>query len=183
MSMNPAFFLTNLDRLITGHGFKTVFPISIYDFHLDDSFTEVGAPGGDEPGFVKVNDHLVVQWAATKTLPVNLQFQVPDDYDETEDHLKLRLKAYVVSALDTPTMTAAAYKDSDGTTDLAPTVDAALSTTSTWVEFDLSSNSLVAGDIVSIDITMGTHANDVANIIGTKVEYKSDLVFYDPDER
>jgi len=183
MGLNPGTFLFRLRSIITGHGFLKVIPINLWDFHLDDTVAALGAPAGSEPGLAKYNDHLSVVWEVNDTLPVNVQFHIPDDYDETNDELKLRLKAAVVNASDTPTITAAAYKDSDPTTDLAPDATAALTTTFTWVEFDLSDNGLVAGDIISIDITMGAHTNDSAYFIAAKVQYRSDLVFFDKTNR
>ena len=182
--MNPASFLKNLERIITGHGFKKQTPISLYDFHLDDGFAELGVPSGDEPGFVKENDHLTIQWPATKVAAVNVQFILPDDYDESNDHLKLLLKACMDGSTDTTTaLEGAAYADDAETTDLEPDNTADLTTTSTWVEFDLSDNSLSAGDVISIDINPEAHGTDVVEIWGAKLEYKSDLVYFDLDSR
>lgn len=190
MGLNVGTFLKRLDGVISGNGFKKVIPISLWDFHLDNSVAALGAPGGNEPGLVKENDHLTIQWPATKVLGINVQFILPDDYDEAQDHLILKLKAMMDGTTNTTTAFEAAAYTMNGTADLtaetedmAPDNTADLSATAAWVDIDLSDNVLLAGDVISVDINPEAHDTDVVEIWAAKIEYKSDLVFYDPDDR
>jgi len=190
MGLNVGTFLKRLDGVISGNGFKKVMPISLFDFHLDGGFAEVGAPNGAEPGFVVENFHVTLQWPATKVAEVNVQFIIPDDYDEAQDHLILKLKAVMDGATNTTTALEASAYTMDGTADLtaetedmAPDNTADLSVTAAWVDIDLSGNKLLGGDIISVDINPEAHGTDVVEIWGAKLEYKSDLVFYDVSDR
>lgn len=179
--MNRATFLYNLRDLIVGQGFKKIQPISIREFCLASDGASLTTTLTTNPGFDMKgtsSKSIVLSWAASKVVAAGLAVQVPDDYDEAEDHLKLRLKIMSAGATDTPTFSATAYVNG-AATDLAPSASAAISATLGWIEIDLSSNSISAGDVLTIAITPAAHTTDAIDLFAAKLEYRSDLVFYD----
>lgn len=182
---NPATLLSRFEKLITGYGFKKNVPISLYDFHLESSGAPLTTTLGTNPGFDKKgtsSKHTVLSWQAAKVVTAGIQVQVPDDYDETLDIFILKLKAVMSGSSDTPNFGAAAYKN-EAAADLAPDDTADLSDTIAWVNVDLSGNSLAAGDNLTIDLTPEAHGSDSIDIFAAKLEYRSDLVYFDPDDR
>ena len=178
--MNKATFLFGLRTLITGQGFKKVQPISIRDFCLASDASTLTTTLTTNAGFDMKgtsSKSIVLSWAASKVVAVGLTVQIPDDYDATNDYLKLRLKVMSAGSADTPTFTAAAYVNG-AATDLAPDASAAISATLGWVEIDLSSNSISPGDVLTITLTPAAHTTDAIDVFAAKLEYRSDLVFY-----
>lgn len=168
------------ERVTQGKGFLKNLAVSLYDFNLASSGAPLTTTLSTNPGFDKADTNLtILSWAASKVVAAGLVIQVPDDYDSAKDHLKLKLKAAMGGATDVPTITAAAYSDSAGTTDLAPDATAALSATKAWVEIDLSSNSLSAGATITLALTPAAHTTDAINVYAAKVEYRSTLVYAD----
>ena len=186
MGINPGTFLSRCGSILTGFGFKKNIPISLYDFHLESSGAPLTTTIDTNAGFDKKgtsSKHTVLTWAATKVVTAGIQVQVPDDYDETLDIFILKLKARMDGADDTTTaFEAAAYKNA-ASTDLAPDNTADLTATAAWVNVVLSGNSLSAGDNLTIDINPEAHANDAVDVYAVKIEYRSDLVYFDIDER
>ncbi len=185
MGLNPGTFLKRAESIITGFGYKKVLPISLYDAHLESDGSPLTTSLGTNPGFDKKgtsSKHTVLTWAADKVVAAGVTFQIPDDYDQTQDELKFMIKVKSAGTTNTPTFTAAVYKN-DSATDLAPDATAAISSTLAWVEFDLDGNSLVAGDNITIDITPGAHSSDAIDVFALKMEYRTDLVFYTQTER
>ena len=182
--MNKATFLFGLRTLITGQGFKKVQPIGLREFCLASDGATLTTTLTTNPGFDMKgtsSKSIVLSWAASKVIATGLALQVPDDYDETNDHLKLRLKVMSAGAADTPTFSATAYVNG-AATDLAPDATAAISATLGWVEFDLSDNSISAGDVLTIAITPAAHTTDAIDVFAAKLEYRSDLVFNDDSD-
>ncbi len=176
MGMNPGTFLSRCGSIITGFGFKKNIPVSLYDFHLESSGAPLTTTIDTNAGFNKKgtsSKHTVLTWAATKVVAVGLQVQVPDDYDETLDIFILKLKAVMGGTSDTPNFGVAAYKN-EASTDLAPDDTADLSDTIAWVEVDLSGNSLVAGDNLTIDLTPKTQGSKSIDEFDAKLEHRSD---------
>ncbi len=185
MGMNPATFLNRCGSIITGFGFKKNVPLSLYSFHLTDDGSPLSETIDTNAGFDKKgasSKHTVLTWAATKVGAIGIQVQVPDDYDETLDIFILKLKAVMASDSDTPNFGVTAYKN-EASTDLAPDDTTDLSDTIAWVEVDLSGNSLVAGDNLTINLTPEAHGSDSIDVFAAKIEYRSDLVYFDPDDR
>lgn len=117
---------------------------------------------------------------------------IPSDYDETSDHLKLRVLAsqLLVSTDDDVELDAKAYVKSAGValgSDLDPTAPGTvLSTTEQWVEFDLSGNSLVYGNVLHWHlITNGANDTNGEEVLihAVEIEYKSMIVAFDEDDR
>lgn len=188
MGMNPGTFLKRTEGIITGFGFKKSIPLSLYSFHLTSDGSQLTVILDTNAGYDKKGTsntkHTVLTWAAGKTVAAGIQVRVPDDYDKDNDIFILKLKAVMGSTTgpDTPNFGAAAYKN-EASTDLAPSDTDDLSDTIAWVDIDLSGNGLVAGDNLTIDLTPETHGSDAIDIFAAKIEYRSDLVFNDPDRR
>lgn len=179
-----------------GEGFLRVKEIPLQSVHLASSGLLLGAPVAfvaadpdadppvaevpGAPGFGVTNTNtVIIQWTSSVVTAAGLSVQVPDDYDETMDHLKLKLKAASAGGTDSPAITVAAYKDSAPTVDLAPAATEAAGTESAWLEVDLSGRRLVAGDVLQLKLTPGAHTTDALNVYAIKVEYRSSLVYND----
>ena len=190
MSMNPAFFLQNLERLIVGKGFKKEVQIPLMVFHAESDGAPLGAAtiGSDSVGFDHISNTILLVWGETggsgNVTEVSFPFVVPQDYDETEDYLRVRIKAYMDGTTDTPGIDANVYKNGVDT-DLDPTISADLSDTVAWVEIVISdkTESLVAGDVLTISLFPEAHNTEGIGVYGIAMEYKSDLVYYDEDDR
>ena len=168
------------ERIVQGKGFLKNSPVSIFDFHLASTGAVLTTTLTTNPGRDKTDTNFTtLSWAADKVITVGLNFIVPDDYDPIKDHLKLKLKAVSAGATNTPTFDAVLYKDDDATTDLDPTISAALSATLAWVEIDCSDQGLEAGDCIHIQVTPSAHSTDAINVYGAKWEYRSTLVYAD----
>lgn len=185
MGLNAGTFLKRTEGIVTGFGFKKNIPLSLYDFHLTSSGAPLTATIDTNAGYDKKgtsSKHTVLTWAAEKVVAAGITVQVPDDYDRDNDIFILKLKAVMSSDSDTPNFGAAAYKN-EAATDLAPDDTADLSDTIAWVNVDLSGNSLVAGDNLTIDLTPEAHGSDSIDVFAAKIEYRSDLVYNDIDNR
>ncbi len=183
--LNAGTFLKRTEGIITGFGFKVSKALSLYSFHLESSGAALTTTLGTNPGYDKKgtsSKHTVLSWQAAKVVAAGIQVQVPDDYDKDNDIFILKLKAVMSGSSDTPNFGAAAYKN-EAATDLAPDDTADLSDTVAWVDVDLSGNSLVAGDNLTIDLTPEAHGSDSIDVFAAKIEYRSDLVYNDPDQR
>lgn len=190
MTMNPGVFLQNLDRIITGIGFKKEVQIPLMAFHAESDGAPLGAAtiGSDSVGFDHISNTILLVWGETggsgNVTEVSFPFVVPQDYDETEDYLRVRIKAYMDGTTDTPAIDANVYKNGVDT-DLDPTISADLSDTAAWVEIVISNKteSLVAGDVLTISLFPEAHNTEGIGVYGITMEYKSDLVYYDEDDR
>lgn len=187
MSMNPATFLKNCDRIITGQGFKRIIPgITLASLRTSGG---LDLEAGTSMKRASLETHFEgVASAAGETDGGSLQFVIPRDYDQTVDKLKVRFLAQSAGT-DTPTIDAALYRKRAGvaiSTDLNPTISAAINSATDladWVEINCDSLSLRPGDAIHMDLTFGTHTSHDANIYALEVEYHSDLVYYDSTDR
>jgi hypothetical protein len=163
-----------------GEGFLKNIPIDIHNFCLGADGALLTTTLSTNPGFVAVDTNILsFSWAADKVVAAGLVVQIPDDYDSSKDHFKLLMKAKMGGTTNTATaITAAAYKN-ESTTDLAPDQTADLTDDPEWVEIDLSGNSLVAGDNLSIKLTPEAHGTDAIYVTAAKLEYGSTLVYAD----
>lgn len=184
MGLNPGTFLSRLDQIITGNGFKRSIQIPVHDFFLSSSGAPLTTTLTTNPGFDIFETNLVgLAWAAGKVVKGGFIFHVPDDYDKSNDYLKIRIKALMAGSTDTPSIDATVYEDSVPATDLDPTKSGALSASAAWIEIDLSDNGLQAGDVLTINLFPEAHTSDAVEVYAVKMEYASDLVFYDNDDR
>lgn len=184
---NRATFLYRLHGLQTGRGFKRVIQgLNINSLRIDAGLIMTGSTN---PKRTAVGAFDVVEVTNNQTDAGHLSFQIPRDYDQTQDTLKVRLLAVSAGDTDTPTIDAALYRVRAGsaiTADLDPTISAAVNNSTSlsgWVEIDCSSLSLRPGDAVAIDLTTSAHTTDKLYIYGLEVVYKSDLVYFDRTDR
>jgi len=182
--MNPATFLKNTERIITGQGFKRTIQIPVHNFFLSSSGAPLTTTLTTDPGFDVFETNLIgLTWAAAKVVKGGFVFHVPDDYDKSNDYLKIKIKALMSGSTDTPSIDATVYEDSVPATDLNPTKSGALSSSAAWVTIDLSSNSLQAGDVLTINLFPEAHGTDAVEVYAVKMEYKSDLVYFSLSDR
>lgn len=185
--MLPSNFMQQLrDILVGGTGLlrDKVVPLNAI-MGADGAPLDAIGEGGFGFAAVETNG-LAVQWAATDTTEIALIVHVPEDYDQEDDTLKLRLLAQMGGGDDTPALTAEAYRKRPGealSADLAPENSGALSDAAAWVEINLSGNELQGGDVVQVFITPAAHANDAINVYGAALRYKTCFVAYDHDDR
>lgn len=121
----------------------------------------------------------------------NLVIKVPLDYDEASDTLKVRVLAsqLTVSTDNDVELDAEVYRKRAGvalTADLNPTAPGTvLSTTEQWVEFDLSGNTFLRDDVLTVElITNGANDTNAEEVLIHDVEvlYRSCLVSYDRED-
>ena len=182
--MNPAKFLQNCDRIITGKGFKRDISISLYEVHLESSGAPLTTTLTTNPGYAKSGTNVtILTWAANIVVEGGLQIQLPEDYDESNDHLILKIKAKSAGATNVPSIDAKVYHQGATTTDLNPTKSAALSATLAWKEIDLSGHSFQGGDVIQIALFPDAHATDAVEVWAIKLQIKSDLVYFTESNR
>lgn len=190
MSMNPGSFLKNLERIVTGHGFKKVIPgISIRD--IRDANGDLLVNGSTPDWAALETSAMGIAIASSQTAIGHITFTVPRDYDQTQDYLRFRLLAQGGGTTDTPSIDASVYRKRAGAAlsgDLDPTISAVttISTTAgSWVEINCDSQSLQPGDALTVVFaTGGTRGtSDALNLYALEVVYKSALVYYDNTDR
>jgi len=187
--MNPATFLQNCDRIITGKGFKRVIQgININSVRSGDGIIPTAST---HPGRVAVETSFdALQSATNQTALGQLTFQIPRDYDESVDKLDIRFLAQMSgNTNDAVTISAAMYRKRVGaalSSDVGPTASGAVNTLTEladWVEVRSHGDGWQAGDAVCVDFTVDTHANDTVDVYGLEVVYASDLVYFEDAER
>ena len=187
MSMNPATFLKNTERIVTGQGFKKVIPgIGLSALKTSAGLELTASTAMKRASFETVFEG--VASASGTTDGGSLQFVIPRDYDETVDKLKVRFLCQSAGT-DVPTIDAAMYRKREGvaiSSDLDPTISGAINTATVladWVEINCDGLGMHAGDAVHMDLTWSAHASHDANMYGLEVEYHSDLVYYDKTDK
>ena len=193
MGMNPATHLKNLNRVITGQGFKKSIPVALGSCHkyddgapLSTTITAVGygmLDTGSKARVIFIDDD--------ETYGPAFNFPVPQDYDETLD--KLRIRALVSmdgGTTDTVYLDAEVYSKRAAavlSADKDPTVSAvaipATVTGAAWSEVDCDGKSLQGGDQLTINLKTGAHTTDGIIVYGIEVVYAADIVYYDVDDR
>lgn len=192
MSMNPAFFLKNVERLITGAGFKKALPIDLLD-----AYAVAGTPlttvAGTDVGIIVIDtEDLAVQFKLNTTDKHAIyKILIPPDYDKTNDYLRFRMLAEATHTTDVTTkMDIEVYKREAGValgSDLAPATTALTAMVGAaepvWTEIDLDGLGLEAGDVLTIHVVPEAHVNGVVNMYAVEVIYRSDLVYYTESNR
>lgn len=129
---------------------------------------------------------LIVQVIAGQTQGGSFVFEVPKDYDETADELKINVLSNSSANTDAPTLDATVYRKRAGvalSADLNPAATAAISKSATPATaasirtIDVSGKGIKGGDVLTINLVTGAHATDAVNIYAINVQYKSQLVF------
>lgn len=132
---------------------------------------------------------LGVQVAAGQTAAGSFTFQVPLDYDQQADTLKIVVLVNSAGNTNTPILDATVYRKRAGaalSADLGSTDSAAIPSLATLAAertIVISGKSLRPGDVLTINLITGAHATDAVNIYGVEVRYKSALVASDPASR
>ena len=186
--LNLATFLYRLRGIITGVGFKRVVQgININTVLADGGLILTGSTNPNRNAVETSFDALVV--TNSQTDGGRLVFNVPRDYDQVEDYLKIRFLAQSAGDTNTPTIDAAIYRKRVGvalSSDLDPTISGAvnsLTDLADYVEIDCSGLGMHPGDALNVVLTTSAHGTDSLHIYGLEVVYKSDLVYYERDER
>ena len=186
--VNPATFLKRIDGIITGSGFKRVIQgVNINTVRADGGLILTGSTNPNRTAVETSFDALVVTNAQTDL--GRLVFQVPRDYDQSLDYLRLRFLAESAGNTDTPTIDAAIYRKREGvalSADLDPTISLATNTLlalADWVEVNCDGLDLRPGDALNIELTTSAHTTDSLHVYGLEAVYKSDLVYFEKQER
>jgi hypothetical protein len=187
--MNPATFLQNCDRVITGHGFRRV----IQGLNINSLRLATGgilAVDSGNPQRRTLETYFEgVRLASSQTDLGSLTFQIPRDYDESVDKLYIRFLANSGGDTNTPTIDAAMYRkraEAALSADIDPTISGAVNNNTNkadWVEIVSEDDGWKAGDAVTCLFTSSAHTTDNLEIYGLEVVYASDLVYYEDSER
>ena len=190
MGLNGGTVLQEFNTIVTGKGFKRVLPgLGI------NSLTEADGDkldnGSTPPMAAGETSGLVVAVAASTTFAGAFNFVIPEDYDESNDYLRIRVLAVMGGTTNsTVGLTATAYRKRASaalSSDLAPTAptgDIPISTSyASWLEFTLDSNTLQGGDVIHFTLSTEAHTTDTVDISALEVVYKSDLVYFTKADR
>lgn len=191
MGMNPGTFLKRCEAILTGFGFKKeIQGLDINSLRLED-----GAPllsGSGNPQYKSLETNFEgIELPSSNTDLGTLTFKIPRDYDQTLDYLRVRFLVNSAGDTDTPSIDSAMYRKRAGAAlsdDLDPTISAVVPTNTVkaaWREINADGLGMQPGDGVSFDISTGgtRGTNDALNIYAIEVIYKSDLVYFDIDDR
>ena len=187
MGMSGGTFLHQVKEIITGAGFRKVISgISIND--LTEADGDKLDNGSTPPLAALETNGLGVAVGNGTTFAGCLNFVLPQDYDQSQDSLKILILGATVGGTDSgDTMDCTVYVKRGGAalgSDLDPDVSEAMAATAIladWVEIDLSGNDLRGGDVVHVTLATSAHANDPVHIYAVEVEYRSCLVYFDKD--
>jgi len=193
MGLNKALFLTQLEGIVSGDGFKKVIEgVNINTMRLATGAIPVADSGN--PGRVTSESYFEsVVLPSSQTDLGSLTFQVPRDYDSAVDYMAVRFLCNSGGTTDAPTLDAALYQKEPGTAlsaNLDPTASAAITKTSAttgaaWREIVADGLGLVPGAGVTwVLSTAGTRGTtDSVVIYALEVEYYSTLVYDDDTDR
>ena len=129
---------------------------------------------------------IAIVGAASTTALGTVLWTVPDDYDVTSDHLKVRALINAAGATDNAlTLDATVYNKREGTAlsaDLNPTASAVIPASASptddaaWREIDISGEGLLPGDALTINLLTQAHTTDAVQVWAVVIEYKSMIV-------
>ena len=188
---NPGTLLSRFEKMLTGFGFKR----EIQGLDINSLRLETGAilaPDAGDPRRVTLESVFEgIQLVSSATNLGTLTFKIPRDYDQTLDYLRIRFLVNSAGDTDTPSIDATLYRKRAGAAisgDLDPTISAVIPTNTVkaaWREINADGLDLQPGDAVTVDISTGgtRGTSDALNIYAIEVIYKSDLVYFDPDDR
>lgn len=186
--LNPATFLKKLEGTVTGVGFKKSIDVTEQikgsaGVALDATTTNAGR------GAIETNyDGIICNASGTAVL--SLSMLVPRDYDATVDKMRVRFLAQMAgNTNDAIHIDAALFQKKVETalsSDLDPTISGHIPTLASkadWVEVVADAQGLVPGSALYWEFTTTAHTTDAIHIYAVEVEYFSDLVYYDMDDR
>ena len=189
MGMNPGTFLSRCGAILTGFGFKREIPgVDINSWRLATGGILAADAGNPGRGSLETSFEGVTQPNAQTDLG-SLTFKIPRDYDQTLDYLRVRFLANSAGDTNVPTIDGALYRKRAGaalSADLDPTISAAVNTATAiadWVEINCDGLGMQPGDGATLVLTSSAHGTDALVVYALEIIYKSDLVYYDPDDR
>lgn len=163
-----------------GEGFLKNLMVPLHTVHLASDGAPLTTTLSTNPGFALVDTYTTaLSWAASVVVAAGIRVDIPDDYDSSKDHLKLRMMGKMAGSTDVTTGIDAIVYINGSTTDTDPTKSGYLSSTDGWIEIDLSGNGLEAGDVLQVNIFPEAHGTDAVNLSTIKFEYRSTLVYAD----
>ncbi len=180
--MNEATILTNAKSFVSGDGFVVRKPIPLAALNLGTNV----AIAADE------TNAIVAKVTLANDVVFNQDIAIPYDYDEAQDHLKVRVlvSMLTLSTDDDVEVDAEAYKKRAGValgSDVAPVkVGTVLTVAEQWIETDVSGNTLIADDILIFKlITNGGNDTSGEEVLlhAVQIEYKTDIVAFDNTDR
>lgn len=174
------------DQIVNGNGFKK--SIDVLDAFRDTSGATL--TNSTTPAITALESSaLGIVVANNATLIGKLIWQVPRDYDQTNDYLRLRFLASSSGDNNTPAIDATVYRIRTGaaiSSDLDPTISGSINNDTTdkgWVEINIDGKSLQPGDVLTITVDTAAHATDNVDVYGAELVYKTDLVYNVRNER
>jgi len=188
MGLNPATFLSRLEGIVTGYGFKRVIQgVNINSLRDDAGIILTASTEPSREALETVFDGVVV--SSSQTDLGRLAFQIPRDYDATVDKLHIRFLCNSAGDTNTPTIDCIMYRKRAGaavSSDIDPTISAAANTNTAladWVEIVSEGDGWLPGDAVCCEFATSAHTTDAFHVYGLEIVYASDLVYYNDDER
>ena len=186
--VNPATFLKRIDGIITGSGFKRVIQgVNINTVKADGGLILTATTN---PRRIAAETSFDVLASNTSDTDLGrLAFNIPRDYDQSLDYLRIRFLAKSAGDTDTPTIDAVIYrkrKETALSSDLDPTISESVNNDTDdadYVEVNADGLGMQAGDALSVELVAGAHTTDVLHVYGLEVVYKSDLVYFDKTDR
>lgn len=192
--MNPATFLQNCDRIITGYGFRRSVPIPLGTLRLIATGADIGvsvaASGID---MLDTSDKGMILWSDDDETDIcQINFVVPQDYDETIDKLRLRVLCstdeegtdntfYIDAKVYRKRAGAALSADLDPT--ISPTAIPLTEALAAWREVNIDGEGMQGGDCLTIILAASTHGETGLQIYGIEMVYAGCLVYFDQDDR
>ena len=186
-NMNPATFLHNCERIVTGiEGLKVSIPgLDINSLRDADGIILTAST---EPGRNALETNFDgVDVSSSQTDLGSLTFMIPRSYDATIDKMRIRFLVQSAGDTNTPTIDCAMYRKRAGaalTADIDPTISAAVNNNTTlagWVEIVSEGDGWEPGDAVTCIFTTSAHTTDALNIYALEVVYISDLAYWEED--
>ena len=190
MGLNPATFLSRLQYVVTGSGFKRIIQGLNINSLRDSDGTPLEADSTTDPerGAIETSFLGVICDSGTTEVGT-LTFMIPRDYDEGIDKLHVRFLVNSAGDTNTPTIDAAMYRkraEAALSSDIDPTISAAVNNNTAkadWVEVVSEDDGWKPGDAITCVFTASAHSTDDLHVYGLEVVYASDLVYYEDAER
>ncbi len=191
--MSQANFLSELNGIVTGDGYKKSIPINLgqcrkYDdgVILNATVTETGIDmldTGSKAFVIFVDDD--------QTDMFLFNFVIPQDYDESLDKLRIRaLCSMNGGTTDIVYLDAEVYRKRAGavlSADLDPTIDAtripAAIADASWREVNSDGENMQGGDALTVVLKTAAHTTDAIHVYGLEVVYAADIVYFDEADR
>lgn len=187
MGLNPGTFLKRTQGIVTGDGYKRQIDGVRLDHLRNDDGTVIAGAGNLGHSALETS-YTGICVRAGQTNMGTLGFHLPEDYDETQDKLRVKFLVVGEGSADEPKISFDTHYKRAG---YALSTLGEVSTTAinksaglaSWRTAKIDGSSLKAGDAIQLEISTGGHTTDAVFLYDVAVEYASDLVFYDKDDR